>query len=80
MTRDEHAQMAANAILDQLSFFLDAQSITELQLAYAIRPSITVCCTVNDIIKEYNSTQTNEDNVSKLLERFLMIYFSPTEI
>ena len=68
---------AAEAILDRLNDFLPRLTVIELTLAFAIRPSITICCVVNQIIKEYNSTEANEQKVNDLLERLLRIHFFP---
>lgn len=67
----------AEVILDRLKDFLSNQIVIELSLAFAIRPSITICCTVTTIIKEYQSTDENEETVAKLLEKLLQIHFLP---
>ena len=77
MKGDDLKVKAAEAIFDRLNDFLKPEFVIELELAFAIRPSITICCTVTQIIKEYNSTEANEENVNSLLERLLRIHFFP---
>jgi hypothetical protein len=68
------------SILDRLKDFLPDVLVIELSLAFAIRPSITMCCTVDKIIREYHSTEANEEKVTKLLEKLLQIHFAPKAI
>lgn len=76
-TDSEIKVKAAEAILDRLKDFLPDILVMELTLAFAIRPSITICCTVDRIIKEYKSTESNEETVSQLIEKLLRIHFFP---
>lgn len=69
---------AAESLFDRLNDFLPRQLVIELELAFAIRPSITICCTVDRIIREYKSTELNEEKVTDLIGHILRIHFYPS--
>lgn len=68
--------MKSTTIIKRLRNYLPEVIVTELSLAFAIRPSITICCTVNEIIKSYQSNFDNDREVVILLQRLLKIHFS----
>ncbi len=76
-TPEQQRVDTAEVILDRLSDFIPKEMTIELQLAFAIRPSITMCCHVARIVEKYNSTEDNEKKVSLLLERLMFLHFYP---
>ena len=47
----------------------------ELDLACAVKGSITICCTVNKIVHEWHAGEDIEEHVTKALEVILRSHF-----
>lgn len=69
--------MSEEVILSELKQLgLQDIYIIRLQMYVSIKPNIAICCLINDIIMNFNSTQEIEAHVEKLIERLLNIYFA----
>ena len=64
------------AELEQLG--LGVYYITRLKLGFGFKrgDAITICCVVNDIIRDFNSDQETENKISEILNKLLKIHFT----
>lgn len=68
-------RMRKAQIITELRRYLPEILCTELWISTGPKGTITICCTINKIIHEYNSTEENEAKVTKLLEQLLRLHF-----
>ena len=69
----------AETTFDMLNDYLPRELVIELQLSFALRPSIVICKTVSNIIENYKSSEEDKKRVINLLERILKIHFFPDD-
>ena len=62
-------------ILKELGHYIGEQRRIELSMYADLPGNVTICLHVAEIIKEYKSTQEDEDRVCELLSDFLKIHF-----
>ncbi len=63
------------AILKELEKYIPRQYVLMLEMDIEQKGSILMCMTVNEIIKNYNSTEEEEQTVTKLLCALLGLHF-----
>lgn len=69
----------AERTFDMLNDYLPRELVIELELSFAMRPSIVICKTICNIIEQYKSSDENKKRVQHLLERVLKIHFFPDD-
>lgn len=74
--------MDQQKIIEQLSKFIPPRLCEELKLTSSLDgiSSIVMCMTVNDIIRQYKSTEDEENQVSLLLAELCKQHFSKFDI
>lgn len=68
--------MKTSAIIKELSTILPKLMVEELKMAMVLKRSITICCTINDIIHDFDCDSETEKKVAKLLESLCKNHFS----
>ncbi len=68
--------LTTQVLLNALRLYLPAVTVEQLYILSGTPRSITICCAVQDIIKEYNSTPAKESLVAELLSDILKNHFN----
>lgn len=65
----------ASTIFVRLRVLLPGDLAPALELSFQRKECITICSTVNRVLKEYNDTIQKEREVEKLLRKLLKLHF-----
>lgn len=71
--------MGNATILKKLSKYLALYDVERLKLNLVLKGSIIMCLAITDIVKNYNSTQENENEVAHLLSNLCSNHFKAPE-
>ncbi|HLI94248.1 MAG TPA: hypothetical protein VKU83_11580 [Puia sp.] len=68
--------MKSATIFKKLREYLKPEHVGRLELMHSLAPELAMVLTMADVIREYNSTEEDEKEVSLLLEHLAKNHFS----
>jgi len=72
--------MTTNKIFKELILLsVPEHYINQIKILYNVKGCIIICCVINDIIVNYNSTNENNNKVTTLLNKLCKNYFNQKE-